>query len=127
MDIVNYLTPHSSNNTLSHPEMINIYGLLTITKASFYILVAGLVLSFILIFTIKLGIGHKLLAGLLLFLTFCVESYNVNCVQLGNCTTWAYLLTILYIGYAAIMAFTLLTNKSKANDVFAQYTKSKIF
>ena len=108
-----------------HPDMINIFNIVTVTKLSFYILVFGLVLSFIIIFTLNLSLGKNLLAGLLIFLGFCLESYNVNCVQLGNCRIWAYLLTILYIGYSSAMIFLLITRKIKPSDVLAYYTDTK--
>jgi hypothetical protein len=120
MDIGNYLPPYSAH-VKGHPDMINIFNYLTVTKLSFYILLFGLILSVIVIFTVKLGVGYKALAGLLLFLTFCIESYTVNCIQLGHCTTWASILTVLYVGYAVALSFLVLFKRADPLDVFKQY------
>ena len=117
MDLGNYLPPYV-NHPQGQPVMINVFNMFTLTKLALYILVVGLVLSLILVVTLKTTVGHKALVGLLVFLMFCLESYNVNCIQVGHCTTWASILTLVFVGYAGFVAFLILSKRIDPNLLY---------
>ncbi len=69
-------------------------GSVTVCYPAFVTLLSGLVISLLVAFN-----GNMWL-GLLTFGVFLVTTYNVNCVVVGNCTTWAWILMSLYVLYA---------------------------
>lgn len=97
------------------------FGELSISLASFLTLLSGFVVAAIIMFASK----KTVMLGLSTFLVFCIVAYNVNCVQLGHCTTYAWILTILYIGYAAIFALLFFKNKKAFNKKLNSMKSSK--
>lgn len=96
-------------------------GELSISLASFLTLCSGFVVAVIIMFASR----KTFMLGLSTFLVFCIVAYNVNCVQLGHCTTYAWILTILYIGYAAIFALLFFRNKTAFYKKLNSMKKSK--
>lgn len=97
------------------------FGELSISLASFLTLLSGFIVAVLIMFASK----KTFVLGLTTFLVFCVVAYNVNCVQLGHCNTYAWILTILYMGYAAIFALLFFRNKSAFNKKLNSMKKSK--
>lgn len=69
-------------------------GSISVCYPAFVTLLSGLVISLLIAFN-----GNMWL-GLLTFGVFLVTTYNVNCVVVGNCTTWAWVLMSIYVFYA---------------------------
>lgn len=92
---------------------------LDITFNAFLTLVAGLILSVVLVFTIP---TYGIFAGLYILLLFSLLAYNVNCVQVGHCYLWAWILTVVYLVYAGIVVGILFTKK----DVLVEKIGTKI-
>lgn len=99
---VNPSEPASQNNV----KMVTVFNK-KITHNAHLTLVAGLILSLTFAFTIPYGV----FVGLYTLLMFTLLSYNVNCVQVGHCTLWAWILTAVYVVYAAIVVGFLLFKK----------------
>lgn len=69
-------------------------GSLKITRNALFTLSSGIVLSAIIMFAVpKVGVW----IGLVTLLMFVLAAYNINCAVVGKCTTWALILTILYL------------------------------
>lgn len=67
-----------------------VIGNTVIALQSFVVLVAGLVLSILLAFkNISLSIS--------MLIIFTVASYSINCIEFGQCHTWATVVSILYV------------------------------
>ena len=68
-------------------------GKIEICYPAFVTLLCGLIVGVLLAAN-----GHFVL-GIFTFGLFLVTTYNVNCVVVGNCTTWAWILMFIYIFY----------------------------
>ncbi len=86
------------------PQMVQ-FGEKKITFKAFLTLVAGVILAL----TVSVTLPYGVFLGLYILLIFSIMAYNVNCVQTGHCYFWAWILTVLYLFYAAIAVFFLLT------------------
>ena len=78
-----------------------------ITYNAYLTLLAGLVMSLTFAFTIP----HGVFIGLYILLMFTLLAYNVNCVQVGHCSMWAWILTAVYVIYAVIVVAFLIFKK----------------
>ncbi len=65
------------------------------TKAAFYTFVAGLVTAVI----VSIFAPYGYIVGPIIFLTTCLVSYNMSCVVLGQCKSWAVILFVIYMIY----------------------------
>lgn len=72
------------------------------------VLIFGFILSLVALFTLK---EFGFLISLYIIAIFCVASYNLYCVIHGKCVIWSNILTVLYILYASILIFFLITKK----------------
>ena len=82
-------------------------GGLKVSINAFLTFIAGLVFSVVV--TIVMPFGA--FAGMYILLIFTLFAYNVNCVQVGHCKTWAWILTILYVIYVVFLSIMLISNK----------------
>jgi hypothetical protein len=82
-------------------------GTLKLTLPSFITAVCGLVIGAI------VGVKINLITGLLVVAAAFVQAYTINCIVLGHCTTWAWILSSIYILYAAIMIILLFISLGK--------------
>ena len=85
-------------------------GSIEICYPAFVTLICGLVISLLIS-----GSGNLWL-GIFTLGVFLLTTYNVNCVVVGNCTTWAWVLMSLYILYV-ISAVAVATGFSKLRGV----------
>ena len=69
-------------------------GSVNICYPAFVTLLSGLVISLL------IAVNGNMWLGLLTLGVFLLTTYNVNCVVVGNCTTWAWVLMSIYILYA---------------------------
>ena len=92
-------------------------GNLHICYPSFIILVGGLLLS-ILISIYNIWFGIAMLG------TFLIISYNINCVIVGNCVTWAWVLMIIYVIYIVIGVSATVNNKLIVSSMSKKSSKS---
>ena len=69
-------------------------GSVTVCYPAFITLLSGLVISLL------IGFSGNVWLGILTFGVFLITTYNVNCVVVGNCTTWAWILMSFYVLYA---------------------------
>lgn len=87
--------------------MISLGDNIKVTRAAFCILVAGVILALVLAFTIPF-IGP--IVALFTLLVVMLWAYTVNCVQVGHCYAWAWILTIIYITNAVILCWKLIVD-----------------
>ena len=69
-------------------------GSITVCYPAFVTFLSGLVISLL------IAVNGNMWLGLLTLGVFFVTTYNVNCVVVGNCTTWAWVLMCIYVLYA---------------------------
>jgi hypothetical protein len=84
-------------------------GDMKMTRSALITLTAGLILSL----SVAIFVPHGVFIGLFMFLGFIIAAYNLNCVVVGKCTTWALVLTAVYIVYVLMSLIMLFTNKKK--------------
>ena len=70
-----------------------IIGDVEICYPAFVTLLCGLIVG------VLLAANGHIILGIFTFGMFLVTTYNVNCVVVGNCTTWAWILMFIYIFY----------------------------
>ena len=68
-------------------------GNIQVCYPAFVTLICGLIISLL------IGVNGNIWLGVLTFGVFLLTTYNVNCVVVGNCTTWAWILMCIYIFY----------------------------
>lgn len=68
-------------------------GNIHVCYPAFVTLICGLITSLLIAATANIWLG------ILTFGVFLVTTYNVNCVVVGNCTTWAWILMSIYVFY----------------------------
>jgi hypothetical protein len=69
-------------------------GSINVCYPAFVTLISGLIISLL------IAVNGNMWLGLLTLGVFMVTTYNVNCVVVGNCTTWAWVLMSIYVFYA---------------------------
>ncbi len=81
-------------------------GTLKMTLPSFITAVCGLVIGAV------IGIKMHMITGLFVVAAAFLQAYTINCIVLGHCTTWAWILSSIYVLYAAIMIVLLFVSMS---------------
>jgi hypothetical protein len=94
-------------NNLVEMKPINVNGM-KITPASVYVLLAGIVLSIFLFCVMK---KYALFISLFMLVIFSINSYTVNCVEVGNCSVWMWTLTAINIAYALLIGYSAVYRK----------------
>ena len=87
--------------------MISLGDNIKVTRAAFCILVAGIILSLVLAFTVPF-VGP--IIGLFALIGVMLWAYTINCIQVGHCYAWAWILTIIYIFNAVILCWKLIVD-----------------
>ena len=78
-------------------------GKLQMTLPAAIVAVAGFVIAVAVAWLVHPIMGIAVLPG------FFIAAYNVNCVTVGHCTTWAWILTSIYAFYTAILVIVMLS------------------
>jgi|688.fasta_scaffold48295_5 hypothetical protein len=77
------------------------------------VLISGIILSIYLFLYDK-----KLFDSSIVFLlAFMLASFNVNCVVKGNCNTWSWILTVMYLIYAISLIYLLYTKQIRIKEL----------
>ena len=77
------------------------------------VLISGIILSIYLFLYDK-----KLFDSSIVFLlAFMLASFNVNCVVKGNCNTWSWILTFMYLIYAISLIYLLYTKQIRIKEL----------
>jgi len=50
--------------------------------------------------------GHRLLIALLLLFPFILSVYSVNCMMVGNCTLWSWVIALVTLLWAILITVT---------------------
>lgn len=50
--------------------------------------------------------GYRVLLSLLLLFPFLLSVYSVNCMMVGNCTLWSWIVTFLTVIWAVLITVT---------------------
>ena len=74
-------------------------GKLKMSLFSFIVAVCGILLGLITSFKVNLW------AGLIITASFFIAAYNLNCVIVGKCHIWAWILLIVYLLNTASVVF----------------------
>lgn len=82
-------------------------GKLKMSLFSFIIVIFGLIVG--LLVSIKLNVY----LGLLITLSSFISAYNVNCVIVGSCKIWAWILVTIFVLNSIINIFLNLMNNNK--------------
>jgi len=88
-------------------------GSLNITIPALITAISGLILGIILAFKINMYMGLILLPVIL------IAAYNVNCAIVGHCTTWAWILTGVYMLYVLMVSVMMLVVSNFAPGVLS--------
>ena len=59
---------------------------------------------------------YRLLVALLLLFPFLLSVYSVNCMMVGNCVAWSWIVAVITILWAAIIAVTTFSTGSFSVD-----------
>jgi len=84
----------------SAAQKIITVGKLKLTLPAMITVVGGMVVGLI------TALKFSWLAGIIMILVFFVAAYNINCATVGHCTTWAWVLTIIYLINVLIFLFS---------------------
>lgn len=79
-----------------------------ISQLSVVVLVSSFVLALAMLFVGPMGF----LGSLTVLLAGALAAYNVNCVQVGHCQTWALILTVFYVINSVIIVVAGVSLKS---------------
>lgn len=56
--------------------------------------------------------GHRALISLLLLFPFLLSVYSVNCMMVGNCTLWSWIVALLTLLWSIIITVATFSSKS---------------
>jgi hypothetical protein len=87
-------------------------GQLKMTLPAFITAVCGFVAAVVISWKVNI------MVGLVVLPSFFIASYNVNCATVGHCTTWAWILTTLYVIYVLFAVGAVFVSHSINNTVF---------
>jgi hypothetical protein len=90
-------------------KMVTI-GQYHMSLASCIVLAVGLTFSIVILFALPNVFG--LIMGSYILLSVVLIAYNINCVQLGHCKIWAWVLTAVYI-FGVVSSMLMYYNKSQ--------------
>jgi hypothetical protein len=54
----------------------------------------------------RYSLPHRLLVVLLLLFPFLLSVYSVNCMMIGNCVAWSWIVAVITVLWAAVIAIT---------------------
>lgn len=74
-----------------------VVGNVKMSLFSFIVAVSGILLGLI------TGFRVNILVGLILMASFFIAAYNLNCVIVGQCKVWAWVLFIVYVLNTVVM------------------------
>ena len=86
-----------------------------VSRASFYILITGVIIATIL--AIFLPFPFNIFISILVLVFSIMNAYTINCAQVGHCKIWSWILTSIFIVYLSIYSIILLINKDKIFNV----------
>lgn len=70
--------------------------------------------------TLKYSFGQRLLLVFLLVLPFVLGVYSINCMMVGGCRVWSWVVALATILWSIIMVITTVMNRSfRLEDVVA--------
>jgi hypothetical protein len=64
----------------------------------------------------KYSFGYRLLVALLLLFPFLLSVYSVNCMMVGNCTLWSWVVALLTMLWAVVIVVTTFSSGSFSLD-----------
>ena len=64
----------------------------------------------------KYSFWYRLLIAMLLLFPFLLSIYSVNCMVVGNCTLWSWVVALLTLLWSAVIVVTTFTSGSFALD-----------
>ena len=67
----------------------------------------------------KYGFGFRALVALLLLFPFILSIYTVNCIVVGNCIIWAWIVALLTLLWSILVVVAALTSGSFTLDQLA--------
>lgn len=94
-------------------------GKLQMTLPSVMVAITGFATALVIAWKVHPIMGLAILPG------FFLAAYNVKCVTVGQCTTWAWILTSMYIFYAGIVFVMALTKSFVMSAAFDKTMKLK--
>jgi len=104
MDSYSTTTPPAKITQEHDLVMIDLGDHVKVTRAAFLTLIAFIVVSIAIAFVVPVW-GP--ITGLILLIIGMILAYNVNCVQVGHCYAWGWILAVFYLIYAAFMLIKL--------------------
>jgi hypothetical protein len=93
-------------------KTIDFFGI-RISLNAYIILIVGFIVCIILIFMPPYGP----FAAAILLLFVVIAAYNVNCLLVGHCKIWAWVVTIVYIIFSIVNIMTVYARNKKGLDV----------
>lgn len=67
----------------------------------------------------RYSFGYRFLIALLLLFPFILSVYSVNCMMVGNCTTWSWIVALITLLWSIIITVTTFSSGSFALDQIA--------
>ena len=64
----------------------------------------------------KYSFGYRLLVVLLLLFPFLLSVYSVNCMMVGSCTLWSWVVALLTLLWAVVITVTTISSGSFSLD-----------
>lgn len=93
-----------------------------VSRASFYILITGMIVAIIL--AIFLPFPYNIFISIGCLLIVIMQSYTINCTQVGHCKIWAWILTSVFIFYICMYTIILLINRNTMFNTIKVNSKS---
>ena len=129
-----HFPPHTPRCTLtmaSKGSPLALQGLQRITAPAIVTMVGYAILVFIVLLPVdkytyddktgayakqRYSFPFRLLVALLLLLPFILSVYSVNCMMVGNCTTWSWIVALITLLWAVVITVTTFTSGSFSLD-----------
>lgn len=89
-------------------EQVQVHGK-KITRSALYVLIGGFIIAMMQLFFVPHGYIHAPIT----FALFCLVAYNLNCVVVGSCTTWATILFVICAIFFVLAILMFFTDKKK--------------
>jgi hypothetical protein len=94
--------------------MISLGNHIKVTRAAFYTLIAGVIFAVTIAFTAPVW-GPVI--AIITLLPWILIAYNVNCVQIGHCYYWGWILATVYLLTSCIALLPVLLKLFKFNKL----------
>lgn len=103
-------------------------GSLRISVQALVVAIAGIVFSMAMSYIIGIMIPYGYIVGLFLLPVFLLAAYSINCMIVGECVVWAWILTVLYVinFLATLVAFTVKMKAIRAKRLQSSNTKANM-